>query len=53
MPFVLDQMLNSQLATLEAPPKEGETDVVVVSIDQHPDQVIEEAYQKLLVKLKV
>lgn len=41
------QMLNSQLATLEEPPKEGEKDVIVVSIDQHPDQVIQEAFEKL------
>lgn len=40
-------MLNSQLATLEEPPKEGENDVIVVSIDQHPDKVIEEAHVKL------
>jgi hypothetical protein len=43
--YMKQEMLDSQLATIEEPPVKGEKGIVVVNLDQHEDQVTEDAYQ--------
>ena len=46
--YMKQEMLDSQLATIEEPPVHGEKGVVVVNLDQHEDQVTEDAYKGIL-----
>lgn len=44
--FMNPQLLDSQIATLEAP-SPGETNTVTISIDQTPDQIVDELLKRV------
>lgn len=45
-------MLDSQLATMEDPPKNGEQGIIVVDIDQAEEDVTQQAYKGILAAIE-
>lgn len=45
-------MLDSQLATIEHPPVNGEKGIIVVNIDQSEEKVVQDAYKGVLAEIE-